>query len=274
MTRGLHSWMYGRVEMRGRIDTRAGLWPAFWTLGVKGRWPSQGEIDIMEYYRGTLLANAAWGSEKQWVPRWDDAKILIADFKDPNWSTRFHVWRMDWDVDSIRLYVDGRILNTIDLKETFNKDKEGRNPFRQPHYIILNLAVGGSSGGDPSNTKFPAKFEVDYVRVYKQLLNPDLSGPNQPVRTDVSTRLGGGRAGAGQPRGNVGCLDAKTGAGAGQHHQGPPKQVCHVVAACISATMTSFTFTLFAEDRRHNGPPFPVSCSRIGCCYWPFLTKR
>jgi beta-glucanase (GH16 family) len=82
---------------------------------------------------------------------------------------------MDWDADSIKLYVDDRLLNTIDLNKTFNKDEQGSapasrqaNPFRQPHYIILNLAVGGSSGGDPSNTNFPAKFEVDYVRIYEQ----------------------------------------------------------------------------------------------------------
>lgn len=167
-TKGLHNWMYGRFEMRGRIDTRAGLWPAFWTLGTKGRWPSCGEIDIMEYYRGTLLANAAWGSEKRWVPKWDDTRKPITDFNDPNWSKKFHIWRMDWDVDIIKLYVDEMLLNTIDLKKTFNKDKEGKNPFRQPHYIILNLAIGGSAGGDPSNTKFPAKFEVDYIRVYKK----------------------------------------------------------------------------------------------------------
>ena len=60
-TRGLHSWRYGRFEMRGRIDTRAGLWPAFWTLGIAGDWPHNGEIDIMEYDRGILLANVAWG---------------------------------------------------------------------------------------------------------------------------------------------------------------------------------------------------------------------
>ena len=77
---------------------------------------------------------------------------------------------MDWDVESIKLYVDDMLLNTIDLKKTFNKDKEGKNPFQQPHYIILNLAIGGTAGGDPSNTKFPAKFEIDYVRIYKQQL--------------------------------------------------------------------------------------------------------
>jgi beta-glucanase (GH16 family) len=52
MTSGKQSWQYGRFEMRGRIDTGAGLWPAFWTLGVAGGWPDGGEIDIMEYYRG------------------------------------------------------------------------------------------------------------------------------------------------------------------------------------------------------------------------------
>ncbi len=167
-TKGLHQWQYGRFEMRGRIDTRDGLWPAFWTLGIEGRWPGCGEIDIMEYYRGMLLANAAWGTQKRWVPKWDDVRVPITDFKDPGWSGKFHLWRMDWDSESIKLYVDEVLLNTIDLKETFNKDKEGKNPFRQPHYIILNLAIGGTSGGDPSKTKFPARFEVDYVRIYKK----------------------------------------------------------------------------------------------------------
>jgi beta-glucanase (GH16 family) len=59
-------------------------------------------------------------------------------------------------------------MNTIDLKETFNMDKEGKNPFHQPHYILLNLAIGGTNGGDPSKTEFPVKFEVDYVRIYQK----------------------------------------------------------------------------------------------------------
>ena len=56
-TRGLHGWQFGRFEMRARIDTRSGLWPAFWTLAVSGEWPSGGEIDIMEYYRGVGKAH-------------------------------------------------------------------------------------------------------------------------------------------------------------------------------------------------------------------------
>ncbi|MHC5058097.1 MAG: glycoside hydrolase family 16 protein [Planctomycetota bacterium] len=166
-TRGLHSWRYGRLEMRGRIDIRAGLWPAFWTLGVEGEWPSNGEVDIMEYYRGKLLANAAWGTKRRWKPKWDSSRKPVSEFKDPDWAEKFHVWRMDWDETEIRLSVDGQVLNTVDLRKTVNAGDK-KNPFRRPHYIILNLAIGGNAGGDPSKTKFPARFEVDYVRVYQK----------------------------------------------------------------------------------------------------------
>jgi beta-glucanase (GH16 family) len=167
-TKGLHSWRYGRIEMRGKIDTRPGLWPAFWTLGVEGEWPGSGEIDIMEYYQGTLLANVAWGTEKRWVPRWDAVRKPITEFNDPDWSRKFHVWRMEWDEASIRLSIDDILLNTTDLTETFNRDKEGKNPFQQPHFLLVNLAIGGESGGNPSKTEFPARFEVDTIRVYQK----------------------------------------------------------------------------------------------------------
>lgn len=166
-TQGKHQWKYGRFEMRGRIDTRLGMWPAFWTLGVEGEWPGNGEIDIMEFYRGKLLANAAWGTNKRWVAAWDSTAKPMEAFSDPDWSQKFHVWRMDWDENFIRLYVDDLLLNEIDLSKTVNQDKSGKNPFRQPHYVLLNLAIGGMNGGDPSKTEFPARFEIDYVRVYQ-----------------------------------------------------------------------------------------------------------
>jgi beta-glucanase (GH16 family) len=169
ITHGLHSWRYGRFEMRARIDTRAGLWPAFWTLGVTGPWPHGGEIDIMEYYRGLLLANVAWGGAKEFEPIWADSRKPIATFTDSDWSSQFHLWRMEWDERAIVLSVDGSRLNEVDLAKTVNQDGTGRNPFHQPQYLLLNLAVGGTQGGDPSKTSFPARFEIDYVRVYQRL---------------------------------------------------------------------------------------------------------
>ena len=166
-TRGLHSWRYGRFEMRGRIDTRAGLWPAFWTLGTAGDWPHNGEIDIMEYYRGILLANVAWGGAKRFEAIWADSRKPLDSFKATDWSNRFHVWRMDWDERAIVLSVDGERLNEVHLSRTINQDGSAVNPFHHPQYLLLNLAVGGTQGGDPSETTFPARFEVDYVRVYQ-----------------------------------------------------------------------------------------------------------
>lgn len=172
MTRDLHRWRYGRFEMRGRIDTRPGLWPAFWTLGVAGDWPHNGEIDIMEYYRGILLANVAWGGARRWEAIWADSRKPIASFDDAAmrgaWSSAFHVWRMDWDERAISLSVDGQRLNDVDLTRTMNQDGTGTNPFHQAHYLLVNLAVGGTQGGDPSKTAFPARYEIDYVRVYQR----------------------------------------------------------------------------------------------------------
>lgn len=167
-TKGLHSWKYGRFVMRGRIPTESGLWPAFWTMGVNGEWPSNGEIDIMEYYRGMVLANVATGTATAYQPKWFSKTKDISSFADPSWSEKFHTWRMDWDEEAISLYVDDLLLNRVELKDLINKDGTHINPFDQPHYILLNLAVGGDNGGDLSKTEFPKKFEVDFVRIYQK----------------------------------------------------------------------------------------------------------
>ncbi len=64
--------------------------------------------------------------------------------------------------------MDGLLLITIELDKTTNQTPDQQNPFKEPHYIIVNLAIGGTNGGDPNETPFPSLYEIDYVRVYQK----------------------------------------------------------------------------------------------------------
>lgn len=168
-TRGKHEWLYGRIEVRAKIPTESGAWPAIWTLGITRPWPVNGEIDIMEYYRRGgvphILANAAWARQPNQAI-WNTAAIPYSHFteKDPQWAEKFHTWRMDWDKDSLRLFLDDELLNS---QSSDVGDDAGFYPFRQPHYLLLNLAIGGDNGGEPSPADYPIRYVIDYVRVYQ-----------------------------------------------------------------------------------------------------------
>lgn len=123
----------------------------------------------MEYYRGKVLANAAWARPGEYQSRWDSAAVPLDELPDPEgWADRFHVWRMDWTPEYIRIYVDDHLLNEVDLSKTINETPDHANPFHDPHFLMLNLAVGGNNGGYPSQTTFPRRFTIDYVRVYQR----------------------------------------------------------------------------------------------------------
>lgn len=167
ITSGKQQWLYGRFEMRARISISKGMWPAWWTLGVSRGWPGNGEIDIMEYYRGKLLANiACLGTSRK--AEWYSNTFKTDSLGGADWAGKFHVWRMDWTAAYIALYCDDQLLNKTSLDLLVNKDGSNFNPFKQPHYMLLNLAMGGMNGGDPAGTSFPQQFEVDYVRVYQK----------------------------------------------------------------------------------------------------------
>ena len=169
-TRDKYSFKYGILEVRTKIDTARGMWPAIWTLGIDKPWPFNREIDVMEFYlvnnKSSILANAAWKSKTEYVI-WDSKKIPFSEFltKDPDWPSKFHIWKMDWTEESIKIYLNDELLNEINLTITQNPD--GFNPFHQPQYILLNLAIGGN-GGDPAQTEFPKEYQVDYVRVFQK----------------------------------------------------------------------------------------------------------
>jgi len=162
LSSGKRQFTYGRFEMRAQIPTATGSWPAWWTLGVSNPWPKNGEIDIMEFYRGMILANVAYQNSGGSTV-WDSATKQISTYGS-GWASSYHVWAMEWDTNAINLYVDGALLNTFNV----NSATVGSyNPFRQPAYMILNLAIGGNNGGNPASTTFPLQYKIDYVRVYQ-----------------------------------------------------------------------------------------------------------
>jgi beta-glucanase (GH16 family) len=167
ITKNKHEFTYGKIEMRARIDTRAGSWPAFWTLGASIDtigWPKCGEVDIMEYYRNMLLANVCHTHNGQ--QKWTSPRRTLVELGGESWTKQFHIWTMEWDETKIDLLVDGKLSAHFNVADD---DEPGKpNAFRNPQYLLLDQAIGGANGGDPSQTTFPVRLEVDWVRVYQR----------------------------------------------------------------------------------------------------------
>lgn len=174
-------FQFGRVEVRAKIPTARGAWPAIWLLGNQWEWPANGEIDVMEFYlkndQPSILANTCWGGAERWQPVWNESVTPLTHFteRDSCWTQRFHVWWMDWNRESIRIFLDGELLGETDLRLTRNQGYGGNseNPFNTTeagfgHYLLLNLAIG-SNGGVPDDAAFPLRYYIDYVRVYQRV---------------------------------------------------------------------------------------------------------
>ena len=166
VSKGLGDWKYGKIEVRAKIPTGNGMWPAIWMLpseNVYGTWPKSGEIDIMEnvgFEPNTIHWNVHTESYNHSIGTNKGDK---ADFAEP--YNNYYTYAVEWYEDSIRFLVDG--------VEYFQFDKESNNsnvwPFDQKFHLLLNIAVGGWGGAQGIDADaFPQKMYVDYVRVYKQ----------------------------------------------------------------------------------------------------------
>ncbi|MEU8679555.1 discoidin domain-containing protein [Streptomyces sp. NPDC048560] len=160
---------YGRVEARIKVPKGNGLWPAFWMMGgdfLTGRpWPYNGEIDIMEI----LGKDVKTAYSTVHAPAYNGGGGIGAPYTLPgnaDFSDDFHTWVADWNSKGITYSLDGRIVLTLGKDQV----EQTRGPwiFDHPHYLILNLAVGGDwPGPTDASTPFPAKMLVDHVRVYQ-----------------------------------------------------------------------------------------------------------
>ncbi|MDE5551182.1 MAG: family 16 glycosylhydrolase, partial [Bacteroidaceae bacterium] len=169
--KNVRHFLFGRIEVRARLTPGNGYFPAIWTCGYNKGWPANGEIDIMEHYwmgdgKEVLTANFAVSkcdSKDAYATQWKSTFTPLAYYtgKDKDWLKKYHVWRMDWDEDSISLYVDDELRNRINIKEFRNLD--GSIAFYNTQYMWLNLALKNFGQGIDDNQI----FEVDYFRVYQ-----------------------------------------------------------------------------------------------------------
>ena len=165
-TKNTASWTNGRIEVKAKLPTGKGTWPAIWMLGTNISdvgWPECGELDIMEnvgydpnhihFNIHTEAYNHVKGTNK--------GATITANKPYEN----FYVYAIEWFEDRIDFYFND--TKTFTFK---NEEKTWKEwPYFEPEYFIINLAIGGSWGGQQGieDSIFPQKYYIDYVRVYK-----------------------------------------------------------------------------------------------------------
>jgi len=173
VSKGKGDWTYGRFEVRAKLPSGRGTWPAIWMLptlksyGDVG-WPDNGEIDIMEHVgfdpdviHGSAHTRAYYhsiGSQKT-------AAITV-----PNSRTQFNVYAVEWTPEEIRWYVNGNQYFAFKNERLTNQSADYKQwPFDKPFHLILNIAIGGTWGGAQGidDSIWPQRMEIDYVRVYQ-----------------------------------------------------------------------------------------------------------
>ncbi len=166
VTKGKGDWQYGRVEVRARIPSGRGTWPAIWMLGSNTplKWPDDGEIDIMEHVgfnQGTIHASIHCKKYYHSIGTQKTGTIPV-----PDCSEAFHVYSTEWTKDSVTVAVDGNVYFRFANEHTGYEAW----PFDNKMYLLLNIAVGGHWGGQKGidDTVFPKRMEIDYVRVYQK----------------------------------------------------------------------------------------------------------
>lgn len=158
LSKGKYSFKYGRVDIRAKIPSGGGTWPALWMLGDNistAGWPACGEVDIMEHVGNQL--NKIFGTL-----HYPGRSGGNADGNTINISTAttdFHIYSVEWNSNSIKFMVDNQVYHSYVNSAT--------SPFNQNFFLIMNVAMGGNFGGTVDTNVTSATMEVDYVRVYQ-----------------------------------------------------------------------------------------------------------
>ena len=165
ITEDKFEFKYGRVEIRAKLPSVQGSWPALWMLGANLRdpgvgWPQCGEIDIMEQFENKNSVH----STLHWK-RANGERALYGENTTNATSSNWHVYALEWTPTSIKSYLDGNEFFSMNISGV-----DPYYPFNEDFFFIFNVAMGGTNGGviDPNLQQgFVDAMEVDYIRVYQ-----------------------------------------------------------------------------------------------------------
>jgi beta-glucanase (GH16 family) len=152
------AFTYGKVEVRAKLPSGVGTWPAIWMLGqnyATKPWPACGEIDIMEHVgknQDVILSTLHYPGHSGGEGNTGFKTI-------PNVSTEFHVYKAIWSPASVTTFVDDVQIHSV--------PNDGSLPFNSDFFLILNIAMGGNLGGNIDAAFTQSSMEIDYVRVYQ-----------------------------------------------------------------------------------------------------------
>ena len=152
----------GRVEVRCKLESTQGAWPAIWMLPKEGKWPTGGEIDIMEHLNyddfvyQTLHTSYTKKVSKQNPKSGSTAKINPNDY---------NVYAVEWDAESVRLYVNG--VQTLSYPYLKDQQDKGQYPFVRPYYLLIDMQLGGNWVGAVKPFDKPVAMYIDWIRYYQ-----------------------------------------------------------------------------------------------------------
>lgn len=157
-TENLFEFTYGRVEVRAKLPSGGGTWPAIWMLGqnyMTNPWPASGEIDIMEHVgnnQGIIHSTLHYPENSGGNGVSKNTTVATA-------STEFHNYSVEWSPENIKFSVDNTVFHIFPNSAT--------TPFNADFFLILNVAMGGNFGGAIDPTFIESTLEIDYVKVYQ-----------------------------------------------------------------------------------------------------------
>lgn len=173
-TMNKQTFLYGKIEARIAFPSGGGTWPAFWMMGQdysRVGWPACGEIDIVEHVGNEPNMN----THALHYPYKSGGNCWSVQKQHENIENQYHTYAIEWlqeeeyGRDIIRFLYDGQ-LQAVQSETLENMDNEFFWPFNKPHFILLNMAIGGSMGGQVNEQIFnqPIQMKVDWVRVYQR----------------------------------------------------------------------------------------------------------